>query len=92
MVHAFATRSDLRRRPVRSSAALLGVFSGGAAHAEAVLAAADCKSSPASLGCHLDALLNLLYIAAGVLGVVLVVVLVVAVRVYRKNDKDAGEV
>ena len=85
-------RSQLIQR-LWISGVLVGAFSGSAAHACTVLADPDCKTSPDSLGCHLIALLNLLYIAAGVLVAVLVVVIVVAVKAYRKNSRDdVGEV
>ena len=93
MVIDFAIRRSLLSRWLAAFGMMAGAFSGRAAHASTVLADPVCKTSPDSLGCHLIALLNLLYVAAGVLIAVLVVVIVVAVRAYRKNSKDdVGEV
>jgi hypothetical protein len=48
----------------------------------------DCSASGDSLKCHLLGILDFLYVAAVVLGIVLIVVVVLAVNSYRKNKKD----
>jgi hypothetical protein len=60
------------------------------AHA-ALLLTPDCSASGDSLGCRLTGVLSFLYVAAALLAVALVLVVVLAVRSYRrKNDDNKG--
>ena len=58
------------------------------AHASVAYGISGCSASGDSLRCQLLAILNFLYVAAGLLGLVLIVVLVLAVKSYRKNKTD----
>jgi H+/Cl- antiporter ClcA len=58
------------------------------AHA-ALLLAQDCDASGNTLDCHLAGVLSFLYIAAGLLAVVLLMVIALAVRSYRRKDDDS---
>jgi hypothetical protein len=60
------------------------------ASASALVLSQDCRTAPDSLGCRLNGVLDFLYAAALMLGVVLVVVIVVTIRIYRKNKDDKG--
>lgn len=93
MIFSNVIRQRLSRRRVLMLASVLLDLFGQAAHASTILTSPDCSAAPDNLGCHLVALLNLLYVAAGVLSAVLVVVIVVAIRAYKKNSKDdEGEI
>jgi hypothetical protein len=50
----------------------------------------DCSANGDPLGCRLDSILHVLYIAAGILGLVLLVVAVLAYRTYRQNKAEAA--
>jgi heme/copper-type cytochrome/quinol oxidase subunit 2 len=54
------------------------------AHASTLLVPA-CDTAADSFKCRLVGILNFLYAAAGILALVLIVVIVLAVRMYRKN-------
>jgi hypothetical protein len=61
---------------------------GNLAHASTLSIEPGCSASGDSLKCHLLGLLNFLYAAAGVLAFMLIVVVVLAVKSYRKNKDD----
>jgi hypothetical protein len=52
--------------------------------------ASDCSTLPDPLGCRLNNFLHILYIAAAVLGVALLIVAILAYRTYRQNKADAA--
>jgi hypothetical protein len=70
--------------------ALLLVF-GRAARASVSAATPDCSTSGGSFECSLLGVLHFLYAAAGVLTVVLIVVIAVAVHIYRRNKGSAED-
>jgi hypothetical protein len=72
-----------------SIACTIGLFV-RAASASAILIPRNCRTAPDSLGCRLNGVLDFLYAAAAMLGVVLVVVIVVTIRIYRRNRDDEG--
>ncbi len=45
----------------------------------------DCDASGNSLQCHLDSVLHFLYATGAILAVILVVISIVAVRIYYRN-------
>ena len=47
-----------------------------------------CSASRDSLSCRLLAILNFLYVAAGLLTLALIVVVVLALKSYRRNKAD----
>ncbi len=61
-----------------------------AALASLLFFSADCSATGDQLGCRLDNILHILYIAAGILGVVLLVVAILAYRTYRQNKVEAA--
>ena len=66
-------------------------FAGGAGnplHASAISSVPDCSASGGGLGCYLTGVLKFLYAAAGVLVVLLIGVVAMAVKSYRKNKDD----
>ena len=85
-------RFAIRRRLARAVTALLSLVLATAtvslAQATALISVPDCSASGGSLKCHLLGVLNFLYAAAGVLGCLLIVVVVLAVKIYRKNETD----
>jgi bacteriorhodopsin len=82
----------IRRRLARTHALLLALAfaasTGRLAHAATLSIEPGCTASGDSLKCHLLGLLNFLYAAAGVLAFMLIVVVVLAVKSYRKNKDD----
>jgi membrane protein DedA with SNARE-associated domain len=50
----------------------------------------DCSTNGDPLGCRLDSILHVLYIAAVILGLVLLVVAILAYRTYRQNKAEAA--
>ncbi len=58
------------------------------AHASEVIFTPGCAASGAGISCYLPGILNFLYVVAIVLGVVLLVVLVLAIKSFRKNKDD----
>ena len=67
---------------------LLAGLASTAAHASIRSTPPDCSASGDSLKCHLLQILSALYVLAGILGFVLAIVLVVAVRIYLKNKRN----
>lgn len=61
------------------------------ASVSAALVSPSCSAAPDSLDCRLASVLSLLYVAAGLLGLVLLLVIFVAVKSYRKNSKMDDE-
>ncbi|MGA8939001.1 MAG: hypothetical protein WB439_07540 [Acidobacteriaceae bacterium] len=62
------------------------------AHASSLMLAPDCGVSGGGYSCYLPGILRFLYALAIVLGVVLLVVVALAIKIYRKNkvDKKVG--
>lgn len=58
-----------------------------AAHASTLSLSSGCSASGYSLKCRLGEFLGLLYVAAGVLGLVLIIVVILAVHSYRASKK-----
>jgi hypothetical protein len=81
--------SILRLRIVAAAAVL--ALAAGPARAAVLIADPDCSASGNSLGCRLGDVLSFLYIAAAVLAFVLVLVIVLAVRSFRKRAANAKE-
>jgi hypothetical protein len=57
-------------------------------HASALSSVPDCSASGGGLRCDLQGVLDFLYMAAGVLGVLLLAVVALAIKSYRKNKDD----
>jgi H+/Cl- antiporter ClcA len=83
-------RSPIRRRlSFVAPAMLMAALGLLVPHAQAaLLLAQDCDASRNTLDCHLAGVLSFLYIAAGLLAVVLLLVVVLAVRSYRRKNDD----
>ena len=85
-------RFTIRKRLARAVTALLSLVlvtaTFGLAQASVLTSVPDCSASGGSFKCHLLGVLNFLYAAAGVLGFLLIVVVVLAVKAYRKNETD----
>lgn len=79
--------STTRRRSQTAALLIAAASVSRAAHASATVIAPDCTASGDGFGCRLLGILNLLYAAAGVLALVLIVVIIVAVKSYRKNNR-----
>jgi uncharacterized membrane protein YciS (DUF1049 family) len=83
-----ATASASRPQLATTLAAALAVaavaLTATAAHA-ATLITPDCAAS-SDLACHLSGVLHVLYIVAAILALVLLAVIALAVRIYRKNN------
>jgi hypothetical protein len=58
-------------------------------HASTTIFAPDCSISGDPLKCYLSGILSFLDVAAAILGILLIAVIVVVVRIYRKT-KGAG--
>lgn len=58
------------------------------ARASSLILAPDCSVLGGEYSCYLPGILRFLYVLAIVLGVVLLVVVVLAVKSYRKNKED----
>jgi cytosine/uracil/thiamine/allantoin permease len=74
----------------RSLIAATVVLTLAATHARAavLISDPDCSASANSFNCHLAGVLSFLYVAAALLAVVLVLVIVLAVRSYRRRSDD----
>jgi hypothetical protein len=82
----------IRRRLPSPISALLSLALAGAttrfALASVLTKVHNCNASGDSLKCHLQGILDFLYAAAGILGLLLVVAVVLAFNIYRKNKAD----
>ncbi len=80
------------RHPSRFAALAVTAVAALRAHASLLLAARDCGASGNSLDCRLADVLSFLYVAAALLALVLMLVVVLAVRSYRRtsNNGDKG--
>jgi hypothetical protein len=81
----------MRRALASSPGTLYATLAGLALATPRTLLAAppDCSSTTDTIACRLDEFLNWLHFAAGALGLLLVVVLIVAVRIFRhKRNSD----
>jgi hypothetical protein len=92
VLNSFAIRRRLTRSNSRPYTLLLAlafaVSTSCVAHAFTFSAASDCGASGNSLSCHLLGFLNFLYAAAGILAFMLIMVVALAIKSYRKNKKD----
>jgi hypothetical protein len=70
----------------RSAALIVALFAACHAASAAMMDAPDC-GAPDSLQCRADSVLHLLYDISYVLGFVLIVIVVIAVRIYLRNRK-----
>ncbi len=80
------------RRPSRFAVLAILAVAAVRAHASLLQSVNDCGASGNSLDCHLADVLSFLYVAAGLLALVLLLVIVLAVRSYRRtsNNGDKG--
>ena len=88
MRNGFADRTRLPRWHLLVVALALAASAGYPVHAAAVSSVPDCSASGDSLRCYLGGVLKFLYVAAGLLLVLLIAVVAVAVKSYRKNTDD----
>jgi hypothetical protein len=90
-IHATRTRSvRFSASSRRSFAVALLAAACGIARASVLAATPDCSASGDSFECSLLGFLHFLYATAGLLAIVLIVVVSVAIHIYRKN-KDSAE-
>jgi hypothetical protein len=77
-----------RRFTIRSrfAAILALLFVAASMHAATLTLVPDCSLSSNRLHCELLGVLNMLYDVAGILGFILVIVIVLAIRSFRKNQ------
>jgi hypothetical protein len=70
--------------------ALALAFAAARAHAAVLTTtlAPDCTASGGDFACHLTGFLHLLYFIAAILAVVLLIVIALAVRMYRRNKTE----
>gem|GEM_PF-4540582 len=59
-------------------------------HASTYLFSPDCSTSGDTLKCYLSGILNFLDVAAAILGTLLIAVIVVVVRIYRKTKGNGN--
>jgi hypothetical protein len=91
VLNCFAVRSRLGSTALRIAAVVpllvLAAANGAMAHASTLSFSPDCSASGNSLKCYLMQFLDLLYVAAIVLGLALVVVIFLACKSYRESSK-----
>ncbi len=88
MRRGFGNRTWLPRWHLLAAALAVAAAAGYPAHASAISSVPDCSASGDSMRCYLAGVLKFLYAAAGVLLVLLIGVVAVAVKSYRKNKDD----
>ena len=84
----FATRRRLARAVTASLSLVLATTTVGLAQTSVLMSVPNCSAYGDSPKCHLLGILNFLYAAAGVLGFLLIVVVVLAFESFRKNKTD----
>jgi membrane protein implicated in regulation of membrane protease activity len=72
-------------------ALLTAALSAGRAHASLLLSTPDCSAAANSLQCRLTGVLSFLYIAGVLLAVLLLLVIVLAVRSYRRASRNTDK-
>lgn len=90
MLHDFLNRMRLPRWYLLVATVVLVAAAVYPVHASATSSVTDCGASGDGLRCYLGGVLKFLYAAAVVLGVLLVGVVALAIKTYRKN-KDNKE-
>ncbi len=90
MLLHFLNRKRLPRWYLLVVAMAVAAAPGFPVHAAAIASVTDCSASGDGLRCYLGGVLKFLYVAAGVLVVLLVGVVAMAIKTYRKN-KDNKE-
>ena len=88
MLIRFAIRRRLARAVTELLVLVVATTTVGLARASVLTSVPDCSASGDSLKCHLLGVLNFLYAAAGVLGFLLIVVVVLAFESFRKHKTD----
>jgi hypothetical protein len=88
VLHGFLNRIRLSGWYFLVAAMALAASTGDPVHASAISSIPDCSASGGSLRCYLGGVLKFLYAAAGVLLVLLIGVVALAVKSYRKNKDD----
>ena len=90
MLSDFAIRNRISRR----SSLLLGIVLATSVtrymHASTFMLAPDCSTSGDPLKCYLSGILNFLDVAAVILGILLIGVIVMVVRIYRKTKGNGN--
>ena len=88
MLSDFATRNRTSRRYSLLLAIALAASATRYMHASTVIFAPDCSTSGDPLKCYLSGILSFLDVAAAILGILLIAVIVVVVRIYRKTKEN----
>ncbi len=88
MLNGFAVRTRLLRWHFLVMTLAIAAATGCSVHAAAISSAPDCSASGGSLNCYLGSILRFLFAAAGLLLVLLIGVVALAVKSYRKNKDD----
>ncbi|MBW4040017.1 MAG: hypothetical protein HIU91_14365 [Acidobacteria bacterium] len=92
MLPNILTRKGRPRAAIPAAVSLTGL-SARAASASTILLTQNCRTAPGSLDCRLNGVLDFLYAAAFILCIVLVAVIAVTIKIYRKNSsKDKGQI
>ena len=90
MLSDFAIRNRISRR----SSLLFAIVPAASAtrymHASTFMLAPDCSTSGDPLKCYLSGILNFLDVSAVILGILLIGVIVVVVRIYRKTKGNGN--
>ena len=86
----FAIRNRISRRASLLFAIALAASATRYMHASTYLFAPDCSTSGKPLKCYLSGILNFLDVAAAILGILLIGVIVVVVRIYRKTKGNGN--
>lgn len=86
----FATRNRISRRYSLLFAITLIASATRYMHASTFIFAPDCSASGDPLKCYLSGVLSFLDVAAIILGILLIGVIAVVVKIYRKT-KDTGK-
>ena len=88
MFSDLAIRNHIRRRYSLLYAIALAASSTRYMHASTFFFAPDCSASGNPLKCYLSGILSFLDVAAVILGILLIGVIAVVVRIYRKIKGD----
>ena len=90
MLSDFAIRNRISRRYSLPFGIVLAASATRYMHASTFMLAPDCSASGDPLKCYLSGILNFLDIAAVILGILLIGVIVVVVRIYRKTKGNGN--
>jgi hypothetical protein len=86
----FAIRNRISRRYSLPFGVVLAASATRYMHASTFMLAPDCSTSGDTLKCYLSGILNFLDVAAVILGILLIGVIVVVVRIYRKTKGNGN--